>query len=63
MADPALRLAHVDYGGDVTAVIGTGTMLGMQFHPEKSQDAGLRVLSTFARDIVGLGASCHPVMT
>ena len=47
VADPALRLAHVDYGGDVTAVIGTGTMLGMQFHPEKSQDVGLRMIRNF----------------
>jgi len=41
------RLAHVDYGGDVTAVIGTGTMIGMQFHPEKSQKTGLRMISNF----------------
>ena len=47
VADPALRLAHVDYGGDVTAVVGTGTMLGMQFHPEKSQDVGLRMIRNF----------------
>mgnify|MGYP001793439452 FL=1 len=37
----------MDYGGDVTAVIGTGTMLGMQFHPEKSQDVGLRMIRNF----------------
>lgn len=47
VADPALRLAHVDYGGDVTAIIGTGTMLGMQFHPEKSQGVGLRLIRNF----------------
>ncbi|WP_299826851.1 imidazole glycerol phosphate synthase subunit HisH [uncultured Roseobacter sp.] len=41
------RLAHVDYGGDVTAVIGTGTMIGLQFHPEKSQAAGLRMIGNF----------------
>ncbi len=49
VADPAQRLAHVDYGGDVTAVIGRGTMLGMQFHPEKSQAAGLRMIANFLR--------------
>jgi glutamine amidotransferase len=43
------RLAHVDYGGDVTAVIGRDTMLGMQFHPEKSQSAGLRMIGNFLR--------------
>jgi glutamine amidotransferase len=45
----AERLAHVDYAGDVTAVIGRDTMLGMQFHPEKSQDVGLRMIGNFLR--------------
>ncbi len=49
VADPAERLAHVDYGGDVTAVIGRGTMLGTQFHPEKSQATGLRMIANFLR--------------
>ncbi|MFV0515257.1 MAG: imidazole glycerol phosphate synthase subunit HisH [Jhaorihella sp.] len=47
--DPAERLAHVDYGGEVTAVIGRDTMLGMQFHPEKSQATGLRMIANFLR--------------
>jgi glutamine amidotransferase len=47
VANPAERLAHVDYGGDVTAVIGRDTMIGMQFHPEKSQDVGLRLIGNF----------------
>ncbi|MGJ8544949.1 MAG: imidazole glycerol phosphate synthase subunit HisH [Sulfitobacter sp.] len=47
VANPAQRLAHVDYGGDVTAVVGQGTMLGMQFHPEKSQATGLRLIANF----------------
>ncbi|NUH64877.1 imidazole glycerol phosphate synthase subunit HisH [Sulfitobacter sp. S0837] len=47
VSDPAERLAHVDYGGEVTAVIGRDTMLGMQFHPEKSQTTGLRLISNF----------------
>lgn len=47
VADPAQRLAHVDYGGQVTAVIGRGTMIGTQFHPEKSQAVGLRMISNF----------------
>ena len=45
--NPAHRLAHVDYGGEVTAVVGTGTMVGLQFHPEKSQTAGLRMIANF----------------
>ena len=47
--DPIQRLAHVDYGGDVTAVIGRDTILGMQFHPEKSQATGLRMIANFLR--------------
>ena len=47
VAKPAECLAHVDYGHNVTAVIGRDTMLGMQFHPEKSQGTGLRMLSNF----------------
>jgi len=47
VTNPADRLAHVEYGGDITAVIGRDTMLGMQFHPEKSQSTGLRLISNF----------------
>lgn len=47
VADPALRLAHVDYGGPVTAIVGRDTVLGTQFHPEKSQATGLRIIANF----------------
>lgn len=45
--DPAHRLAHCDYGTDITAIIGRDTMIGTQFHPEKSQSAGLRLIANF----------------
>ncbi|MEP2784909.1 MAG: imidazole glycerol phosphate synthase subunit HisH [Pseudoruegeria sp.] len=47
VSDPAHRLAHVDYSGDITAIVGHDNMVGMQFHPEKSQATGLRFLANF----------------
>ncbi|TKA95968.1 imidazole glycerol phosphate synthase subunit HisH [Cereibacter changlensis] len=49
VADPAERLAHADYGSEITAIIGRDTMVGTQFHPEKSQATGLRLIANFLR--------------
>ena len=47
MDDRGQLLAHCDYGGPVTAIVGRDTMVGTQFHPEKSQAAGLRLIANW----------------
>jgi len=48
-AAPADVLATTDYGGPVTAMVATGNRAGTQFHVEKSQATGLRILGNFLR--------------
>src|SRR6056297_3192843 len=47
VADPETLVAHAAYGGDVTAVVARDNVVGLQFHPEKSQATGLRMIANF----------------
>jgi glutamine amidotransferase len=46
-ARPQEVLATTDHGGTVTAAVARGNLAGMQFHPEKSQATGLRLIANF----------------
>jgi glutamine amidotransferase len=46
---PAHILATTDYAGSIPAIIGRDNIAGTQFHPEKSQAAGLRLLERFLK--------------
>lgn len=61
--DPSLVACRTSYGIGFAAAVGRGNLLAVQFHPEKSQGAGLAVLSNFGRlcrdgETFSRGAEC-----
>ena len=46
-SDPNAVRATADYGGPLTALVARDNLVGTQFHPEKSQAIGLRLIANF----------------
>ena len=42
-------VGHAQYGQPVTAIIAQDNIVATQFHPEKSQDSGIELMSNFLR--------------
>jgi imidazole glycerol-phosphate synthase subunit HisH len=48
-ADKRIAVAETEYGGVFTSAVSSANVYGTQFHPEKSGEAGLKILSNFAK--------------
>lgn len=47
LAETDALLGYTDHGGAVTAIVGRDNLVGTQFHPEKSQAVGLKLITAF----------------
>ena len=50
-AEPAIITATATHGVEFAAACGSGRIRGVQFHPEKSQATGLRMMENFVREL------------
>jgi glutamine amidotransferase len=58
----AVTLATSDYGRDFAAVVGHRSVLGAQFHPEKSQGIGIRIIRNFAGIVAARSAAAGALL-
>ena len=56
-------IAASDYGREFAAVVGRGSLLGVQFHPEKSQEVGLRMVAAFVAIVDAARGACPRKMS
>ena len=61
-ADPSIVVAETDYGLDFASVVGRHNVMGIQFHPEKSQRVGLQIVANFA-NLCAIGQSAPSRVT
>jgi glutamine amidotransferase len=56
VTDSRAKIAYTDYGFDLPASVQKANIYGTQFHPEKSSQAGLKVLKNFAQICEGVNS-------
>jgi glutamine amidotransferase len=52
-SDPSLAATMTDYGGDFVSAVARDNVFATQYHPEKSQTVGLKILENFGRLVAG----------
>jgi glutamine amidotransferase len=55
-ADPSLTATSTEYGGEFTSAIARDNVFATQYHPEKSQAVGLKILENFGAAVEGRNA-------